>query len=210
MDPWFQTSGLDPDPRIQITSGSPKYEEIKNTENLSKIDYIKLFLKNFYSREKSIITDLFYSQIISIYKCICGKEIYGIQNILDYPLLLPMKKKKIDLINLLENYFGEESIEFFETCNNCKKANILHTKNLKIAVPPKILIFSLERKNIILNKKNDCIVSLKEELDMANYIDLDLNSGSHLIYKLYGVINHTGSLEVGHYYSYIKLFDSNI
>ena len=39
---------------------------------------------------------------------------------------------------------------------------------------------------------------------------MDLISGSHLIYKLYGVINHTGSLEFGHYYSYIKLFDSNI
>ena len=39
-----------------------------------------------------------------------------------------------------------------------------------------------------------------------DYIDLDLNSESNIIY---GVINHKGSLEFHQYYSYIKFFHSN-
>lgn len=86
----------------------------------------------------------------------------------------------------------------------------MHAKELKIAIPPEILLFYVQRKNHILNKKNEYIVYFNEEIDMINYIYLELNSESYFKYKLYGVIKHAGSLEFGHYYSYIKLFDSNM
>ena len=114
--------------------------------------------------------------------------------------------KNVNLSSLLDNYFRQESIEFFESCKKCKKSNVLHNKEIKIAKPPKILIIPLQRKNTILISKNECIVYFNEEIDLMDYIDLDLNSESNIIY---GVINHKGSLEFHQYYSYIKFFHSN-
>ena len=45
---------------------------------------------------------------------------------------------------------------------------------MKIAKPPKILIISLQRKNTILNSKNECMIYFNEEIDLSDYIDLDL------------------------------------
>ncbi len=54
-----------------------KYEKITNTNELSKKDFVKKFSDNFLSREKSFITELFYSQLLPIYTIECKKEIYG-------------------------------------------------------------------------------------------------------------------------------------
>ena len=53
------------------------------------------------------------------------------------------------------------------------------------------------------------MIYFNEEIDLTDYIDLNLNSESTIIYQLYGDINHKDSLEFGHYYSYIKFFYSN-
>ena len=185
----------------------PNYYEIKNSDFLSKIEFFNLYYQNFISREKSIITDLFYSQLISIYKCACEKEIYGLQNILDFPILLS-NKKSVELKNLLEKYFNSEDIEFFEECTKCKKTNIIHNKTIKIANPPKILILSLQRKNPLNNTKNNCIVYFDEILNLSNYIDEELCKDSEFNYELYGVINHIGSLEFGHYFTFIKMLNN--
>ena len=47
---------------------------------------------NVLSREKSFITELFYSQLLAIYIFECKKEIYGLQNNLDFPILLPINQ----------------------------------------------------------------------------------------------------------------------
>ena len=185
----------------------PNYYEIKNSDFLSKNEFFNLYYQNFISREKSIITDLFYSQLISIYKCACEKEIYGLQNILDFPILLS-NKKSVELKNLLEEYFNSEDIEFFEECTKCKKTNIIHNKTIKIANPPKILILSLQRKNPLNNTKNNCIVYFDEILNLSNYIDEELCKDSEFNYELYGVINHIGSLEFGHYFTFIKMLNN--
>ena len=39
---------------------------------------------------------------------------------------------------------------------------------------------------------------------MSNYIDEQLCKDSEFNYELYGVINHIGSLEFGHYFTFIK------
>ena len=48
-------------------------------------------------RENSIVTRIFYSQIISTYTCDCNNILYTFQNILDIPLLLPDKAEYINL-----------------------------------------------------------------------------------------------------------------
>ena len=55
-------------------------EQYRGKFNLSKD-----FGKNFISREKSLVTDYFYSQFINTVTCKCGKLSYGFEIIIDIP-----------------------------------------------------------------------------------------------------------------------------
>ena len=65
------------------------YKMLNNEDTLSKkfsyMEYIKLAN----DKEKSIITENFYPDFITIYQCECKKELYTFQNMFDIPLLLP-------------------------------------------------------------------------------------------------------------------------
>ena len=65
----------------------------------------------FLSRENSIITDLFYTQLIIIFTCHCGKETYSFQKLIDIPLLIPNDKKTIDIYSLLEKFLSEIKVK---------------------------------------------------------------------------------------------------
>ena len=89
------------------------YKELVYNINSSKIDQNNIFHNNFCQRENSIISNIFYSQIISIFICDCKCETYAFQKIMDLPLLFPEDNKNIFKIeNLLEYYFKEEKIQF--------------------------------------------------------------------------------------------------
>ena len=83
-----------------------EYKKIINDNNKNKIEQEKLFTSNFQSREKSIITDLFYSQIIAKFKCQYKKETYCFQTLLDYSLLISENTKHIKIEELLNIYFN--------------------------------------------------------------------------------------------------------
>ena len=84
---------------ININKNISAYKELI-TEGKTKEEQNKEYHEFFISRENSIIIDLFYIQIINIFKCICGFESYSCQKLLDIPLLLPMKSREIDLLSL--------------------------------------------------------------------------------------------------------------
>ena len=44
------------------------------------------------------------------------------------------------------------------------------SKSLKISIPPKILIISIQRFDYNNNFKNDCIIDINETLIIDNYI----------------------------------------
>ena len=180
------------------------YRALTNTANRTKSFRDKEFDSNFKDREKSIIIDLFYSQIITSFKCNCGNEIYSFQKLLDFPLLLPENAKYIDIKDLFKNYFKEEIIDFETKCEKCNKIE-KHKKEMKISHPPEILIISLQRINEATQKKNECIVKFPDVLNLFDFIDHDLgtkNDDSN--YKLFSVINHQGNMNVGHYFTYVK------
>ena len=62
-----------------------KYQEL-NLDDKSKEEQNFEYNKYFLERENSIITDLFYTQMINIFNCKCGYESYSIQKLLDIPL----------------------------------------------------------------------------------------------------------------------------
>ena len=179
------------------------YRTLTNTDNKSKIVKDNEFFINFKERENSIINDLFYSQIITSFKCKCGSEIYSFQKIMDFPLLLPENVNQINIKNLLNNYFKSEVVDFEKKCDKCQQI-LKHNKEMRISRPPEILILSLQRINETTKKKNNCAVAFAEQLNIYEYIDHELGFDKECDYTLFSIINHVGDMDVGHYFTYIK------
>ena len=84
----------------------------------------------FFSRyEKSIIIDLVYIELITIYTCICKYKSYSFQKMLDIPLLIQGDIHMTELERLLRVYFEKEIVEFEAKCENCQKI-LNHLKEL--------------------------------------------------------------------------------
>ena len=178
------------------------YKEL-STLNKSKIECNKEFDEVFRKRENSLIMDVFYGQLINIFKCECDFETYSFEKILDLPLLL-QKRTNIDIKDLLKDYFECERIKFETKCEKCKNKE-WHTKEIKISQPPNILILSLQRQNPRTGTKNSSYVKFYDEIDMSEYLDHECWNKNDAKYTLYGIGNHTGSIDFGHYYAYIKI-----
>ena len=185
------------------------YKALTNSPGKTKIDRDKEFHMNFISKEKSIITDLFYSQIITTFICKCNSEIYSFQKLLDFPLLLPENVNKIDIVDLLKIYFKEEIVDFETKCEACQHIE-KHKKLLKISRPPEILILSFQRIDETTQKKNDCqiIFPINDTLKLYDFIDHDIGFDQESHYKLFSIVNHIGSMNGGHYFTYIRPLES--
>ena len=181
------------------------YRLLSNSDSKTKKMRDEDFHINFSRREKSIITEIFYAQIVNIYTCQCKSAIYSFQKILDFPLLFPKKVNNniISLYELLKLYFFTEYIDFESKCNRCNKI-LKHKKELKISRPPEILILSLQRIDLISEKKLEYKVKFPQKLDIFQFIDKDCGYDKECKYNLFGIINHEGNINSGHYYSFIK------
>jgi ubiquitin C-terminal hydrolase len=191
----------------EVLHPSP-YKEL-STLNKSKKECDKEFDEVFRKRENSLVMDVFYGQLINIFKCECDFETYSFEKILDLPLLLQKHRSSIsiDIKDLLKDYFECERIKFETKCEKCKKKE-WHTKEIKISQPPNILILSLQRQNPRTGSKNNCYVDFSDELDMSIYLDHECWNKNDAKYTLYGIGNHSGSIDFGHYYAYIKINNS--
>ena len=200
--------------RIFLEDLSTELNEIKNKALYKELTYSlqrtktykdKEYAKNFTEREKSIITEIFYSQIITTFTCKCHFNNYSFQKLLDFPLLLPKNIQQVDITSLLKGYCQVETIDFERKCENCNKIE-KHQKEIKISSPPEILILSLQRIDPSTQKKNECIVTFPDVLDIKEFIDHECKHDSETIYNLFSVINHKGNMDYGHYFSYIKFY----
>jgi len=181
----------------------PKYKELDlgdKAKNIQSKEYDEYFL----SRENSIITDLFYTQIINIFTCHCGKETYSFQKLIDIPLLIPNDKKTIDIYSLLEKFLSEIKVNINEKCNNCNKLKNNIKKRMKFSIVNDIIMFSFQRFDPLLSIKNNCKIIFEENINLKRFSDEIIND-KDLNYKLYATIHHIGTLEYGHYYSQINL-----
>ena len=167
-----------------------------NDDDKNKLNRYKDFLDLFNSKEKSIVTEIFYPITITTYICECNKINYVFQQWCDIPLLLPINTKeietgkiKLELINLMENFFKEEVIQFDTRCKQCNKI-LPHKKFMKLCKLPKVIILSIQRFDYETKQNNNILVIFPEILDLKNYVDKDCETGNNFIYKLYGSINH--------------------
>ena len=175
------------------------------TSGKSKIQCDREFDENFRGRENSIVMDSFYGQIINNFTCKCGFKDYSFQKVLDLPLLL-QTSSSVSINSLLEDYFEDEEIKFETKCEKCGKKRV-HSKEIRFSQPPNILILSLQRINPRTKRKNTCPISFPEILDINKFIDGECGHAKEGEYILYGIGNHSGTINFGHYYAYIKLND---
>jgi ubiquitin C-terminal hydrolase len=75
-------------------------------------------------------------------------------------------------------------------------------KNLTFWSFPNILVIDIKRFNAA-NRKNQVLVTFPlEELNLSEYV-IGYNKESY-VYDLYGVCNHSGSVQGGHYTAFVK------
>ena len=111
----------------------------------------------------------------------------------------------ITIYDCLNEMFKIDNINYkCENCNNTE-GNLMEKKILS---KPKTLIIKLKRYSSTQfgNRKINKMVYYPKYINMQKYYCGELEQS----YKLYAIINHTGSMNGGHYYSFIKqLNDDN-
>ena len=78
-----------------------------------------------------------------------------------------------------------------------KRANII--KEIHFNILNDIVIFSLQRFDPLLSAKNDAKLIFEDIIDLKEFYD---NKDKQQLpkYTLFGIINHVGNLNYGHYY----------
>lgn len=54
-------------------------------------------------------------------------------------------------------------------------------------------------------RKNNISVQFNENLNLDNFIDKNCGFRNSCLYSLYGIANHSGTIDFGHYFAYIKI-----
>ena len=181
------------------------YKKELPKKNKNKKESFNIYLEDCYSKEKSIITDLFIGYFSFEYYCECGYKEYSFSQFLDLPIQMDINIQGYDLYQMLRNNFYKKSyVDMGENCSFCKRTS---KKNeiMKIAKLPKILIISLQRINPKNGMKNEAFVKFYEGLDLKEIIDTEIQNGINTRYDLFAISNHIGNINTGHYYSHIKI-----
>ena len=169
-------------------------------ENIPK-DIKKFISKRYPTKEMSIVQKVF-----------CGFEkadyIYGNESVSHqfehfFMIHIPLYQMNLGTIEeCLDNYYKDEELKgdnayFYEKEN--KKVDVV--RRLQIAKCPEILIIHLKRWNPLnMRKVRKKVMFDLDELDLSKYT----TSSEDSKYKLFGIINHSGNIFGGHYYTYIK------
>ena len=141
--------------------------------------------------------------------CKCKKATFSFHTIKDIPLLIDDKEEEVPLISLIENYFKNEIVDYEEKCIFCNKI-YPHEKITSIINLPEILILSLQRFNPVTREKKNTKVMFDTILNINPFVDETIKDQSNCTYNLFGVINHEGTLDFGHYYSYVKIKSKDV
>ncbi|XP_017466689.1 PREDICTED: ubiquitin carboxyl-terminal hydrolase 8 isoform X1 [Rhagoletis zephyria] len=165
----------------------------------------------FTKAKESLILHLFYGQIKSTVKCVdCNKESATYECFSNLSLELPSNANLCYLSQCMDMYFSGERIHGWN-CPNCQKKRDA-VKKLDISKLPPVLVIHLKRfyadSDAVGNsykKKQNYLRFPLENLDMTPYIaKSESRSVTPKTYQLYGVSNHYGSMESGHYTAFCK------
>ena len=167
------------------------------------------FMRNFTSKNQSIISDLFYSMNCTITECFnCQTKIYNYQ--IYFFIIFPLEE-----VRKFKNQFNNNQVNIYDCFDYDKKVSIMTGNNsiycnyckincngsmfTYLVTGPEILILLLNRGiGIEFNVK----INFVEYLNLYNYIEYK-DTGFN--YKLIGVITHIGESSMsGHFIAYCR------
>jgi len=194
--------GINQDLNRVITK--PSYEQMVADPHRSLQEISNEFFEQTQTRDDSIVTDVFCGQLLSKKTCgTCQSVSIMFDNFWD--LALSFEKIPSDsqhLYDMIEKFLSEETLDSLVYCRKCDTI----TKSKKKFVLwrlPKVLVIQIKRFEYVRTRQskiNKSIVFPVQDLDLSKFTK---ESGDSSVedahYTLYGVVNHGGSLNGGHY-----------
>ncbi|XP_018581251.1 ubiquitin carboxyl-terminal hydrolase 21 [Scleropages formosus] len=184
------------------TNLAPMYAKIRIEEEAA------MMWRKYLERENSKIVDLFSGQLRSTLHCsICSHYsttfdvFYDLS--LPIPKVLPVAGASVSLKDCLELFSQEEQLdqENSPLCERCGKRTV-STKRLIIQRFPKVIVLHLNRFTMSRYSISKSTVSVSfplTQLDLGPYGPVDTGP---VLYNLYAVCNHSGTVNMGHYTAY--------
>lgn len=182
--------------------------KIENNKDKMALQCYKM-LQDKYSNDYSEICDLFYGIQISIISDLKTKKDLNFKPEPFFMIDLPISSKKSPTIQDCFDLYTEGEILEGDNAWYCETKNkkIDIKKSLSFWSLPKILVIGLKRFDYT-NKKNQRLVHFPlNNLDLTHYV-VGYNKEEYT-YKLYGVCNHFGNANGGHYTAYIRNANDN-
>jgi ubiquitin carboxyl-terminal hydrolase 8 len=178
---------------VRITiSGSDKNHTDRNAILCYKM--IQTQRENDYSEIQDLFYAVYISEILSLDKKILSTnpETFFILD-LDIP-----NKLNVSIIDCLDEFTKFETLDGSNAWYNCKIQKYESVfKRLTFWSLPKILIITLKRITPCGSKKNELVEFPLKMLDLSKYVN-GYNPEKY-VYDLFGVSNHYGNIENGHY-----------
>lgn len=163
---------------------------LKAHSDFFKSNYSEI-IKSFYGMEVNLIQDL---------NSVTLTQSYDPFSIISLAL---DNNRHPNLIDLFDNYHKEEELGEDNLWENEKKEKIKIKKTIRVWNYPDVLIIFIKRWNPINNRKDQRIINFPlENLNLSKYV-IGYNPHEY-IYDLYGICNHSGGNDGGHYSAYIR------
>jgi ubiquitin C-terminal hydrolase len=170
----------------------------------------KLILKSyksweqFYKKDYSKLIDIFFGQFINKSTCkTCGYE---------YQSFEPFNNLQVSvegcetLLNCFDKNFESETVEDYY-CDKCESKQVAE-KTHRIMMTPDYLIVQLKRfvfdENRMRFEKIYDNIHFPDYMNLNDYCEIEQSNN---FYKLINIVNHIGSSDGGHYYSFNKFED---
>jgi len=168
-------------------------------------------VKNIYAKEYSEVMELFYGIYISEIWSIDGKTRHSAKPepffILDIPI--PKINGPITLYDCFESFTSQEVVDGENAWYNeatGQKEDI--RKRMTFWSFPRVLAITLKRFSADGESKLTNLIDFPiDTLDLSNYVS-GYNASS-FVYELYGVCNHMGGVQGGHYTAFTKQGNGN-
>lgn len=130
----------------------------------------------------------------------CNNTTHTHDPLMDLSLQVPNKTPSTTLQSCLDKYTAAEQMEYY--CENCESHESV-SKTLALKKPPVVLSIQLKRFQHTgsSSSKIDTHVEFPLYLDMSPYTT---SKEEGLVYELYAVVCHHGSLNTGHYTCMVK------
>ncbi|XP_042877801.1 ubiquitin carboxyl-terminal hydrolase 8-like [Penaeus japonicus] len=183
----------------KITGKKPPMKE-QNHDNLPDYVAAEKVMEEIRRRDQSIVQTLFHGLHRSTIECsVCGHRSLTFEPFSIISLSFP-SHGRCSLKDMFHHFYKETNLEY--KCCKCKKMrNCL--RKLDIWKLPPILILHLNRfEHDVLMKKTQSYVDFPlENMDLTKYVAA---TNRYTNFDLYGVSNHYGTMDGGHYTGFCK------